>query len=164
MATPIPILKSTIATCKIKHWNITKSYREGQAKNQNRNLKKINKIHYARRETNNNKYTKHLDFTVVTSILSGCVRSSKMAVVGKGPGRRRQQSSRGRVAVGKCRGYVNVIPQSTTLRVAQDGLASHSLAKQGQPQPLAPEPHEACLDLSHLSYRTVPTTTSFLNR
>jgi hypothetical protein len=39
---------------------------------------------------------------------------------------------------GYCRGYVNGIPQSSALRVSQDGPAGLSLAKCGLPRPLAP--------------------------
>jgi hypothetical protein len=75
-----------------------KSYREGQAKIRIEILEKW--IKSATRETNNwnkwNIYTKHLDFTVAISILSGRVRSPTMAAVCEGPRRRRRWSNRGR--------------------------------------------------------------------
>ena len=60
-----------------------------------------------------------------------------------------------------CQGYVNGIPQSSALRVAQDGSAGHSAAKNSPSRPLTLEPYDAYLDLSHLStlHRMMPVDT-----
>jgi hypothetical protein len=55
--------------------------------------------------------------------------------------------------------------QRMVIRVAKHGPAVHVLANRDPPRPLALEPHEARLDLSHLSttHHAVPSTASSLS-